>query len=137
MWISKSFIAWEFEIKDLGVLTHFLGIKFEKSKKEIFVTQRKYVLNLLSETGLDGCKLVETPMESNAKLEASGVERVGNREQYQRLVGKLIYLLHTWPNIAFLDSIVSQFMHSPGDKHLKQSNGSQISKRDTGEWITV
>ena len=36
------------------------------------------MLNLLSETGLDGCKLVETPMESNAKLEASGVERVGN-----------------------------------------------------------
>ena len=57
-------------------------------------------------------------MEPNGKL---GVERVKDvdREQYQRLLGKLIYLSHTWQDIAFIVSMISQFMHSPKEKHLE------------------
>ena len=44
---------------------------------------------------------------------------VVDHEKYQCLVGKLIYLSHTWPNIAYAVSVVSQFMHSPGEIHLK------------------
>ena len=66
-----------------------------RSKKGIFVSQRKYVLDLLEETGLLGCKPVETPMEPNLRLQPTSVDKVVNRDQYQRLVGRFIYLSHT------------------------------------------
>ena len=70
-------------------------MEFVRSKKGIFVSQRKYVLDLLEETGLLGCKPVETPMEPNLRLQPTSVDKVVNRDQYQRLVGRFIYLSHT------------------------------------------
>ena len=115
----KEKLAKEFHIKDLGALKYFLGMEFARSKEGIFVNQRKYVLDLLGETGMLGCKMVETPIEPNLKLQAAKAEEVKEREQYQRLVGKLIYLSHTRPDIAFAVSMVSQFMHSPGAEHFE------------------
>jgi len=84
----------EFEVKDLVVLKYFLGIEFAKSKKGIFINQRKYVLNLLKETGLLGCKPAETPVEPNMKLELAKAKEVIDRERYQRhLIRDLIYCL--------------------------------------------
>lgn len=67
-------------------------MEFATSKEGIFVNQRKYVLDLLGETGLLGCRATETPMEPYKKLQPAKPEEVKNREQYQRLVGKLTYL---------------------------------------------
>ena len=66
---------------------------------------------------MTGCKVAETPIEPNLKLEAAKPESQVDREQYQRLVGKLIYLAHTRPDISFAVNMVSQFMHSPGPEH--------------------
>ena len=118
--VLKKFLARKFEIKDLGALRYFLGMEFARSKKGIFVSQRKYVLNLLEETGLLGCKPTETPMEPNLRLQPTSVDKLVNQDQYQRLVGRLIYLSRTRPDITFAVSVVSQFMNSPGDNILKQ-----------------
>lgn len=115
----KRRLAKEFQIKDLGVLKYFLGMEFARSKEGLFINQRKYILDLLGETGLLGCKIAVTPIEPNLNLEAAKVEEIMDREKYQRLVGKLIYLSHTRPDIAFAVSMVSQFMHSPGAKHFE------------------
>ncbi|GMP81639.1 hypothetical protein CsSME_00036279 [Camellia sinensis var. sinensis] len=115
----KEKLAKEFHIKDLGALKYFLGMEFARSKEGIFVNQRKYVLDLFGETGMLGYKMAETPIEPNLKLQAAKAEEVKEREQYQRLVGKLIYLSHTRPDIAFAVSMVSQFMHSPGAEHFE------------------
>lgn len=53
--LKKRLVA-DFEIKDLGTLKYFLGMEFARSKEGIFVNQCKYVLDLLNETGLLGCK---------------------------------------------------------------------------------
>ncbi|RVW87752.1 Retrovirus-related Pol polyprotein from transposon RE1 [Vitis vinifera] len=97
----KGKLAEEFEIKDLGALKYFLGMEFASSKEGIFVNQRKYVLDLLDETGMLGCKPAETPMELNVKLQPIKAKNVKDRDHYQRLVGRLIYLSHTRPDIAF------------------------------------
>ena len=59
----------EFEMKDLGQLKYFLGIEVLMSKKGIFITQRKYTLDLLAEAGMIDCKPVETPMVPNHSLQ--------------------------------------------------------------------
>ena len=64
----KKTLTREFEIKDLGPLRYFFGMEFARSKKGSFISQRKNKLDLLSETGLLGCKATETPIELNLKL---------------------------------------------------------------------
>jgi hypothetical protein len=88
-----------------------------RSSKGIYLSQRKYVLDLLSETGMLGSRPACTPIEQNHRLANDSGEPV-DREQYQRLVGRLIYLSHTRPNIAFAVSVVSQFMHDPKTQHM-------------------
>ncbi|RVW56491.1 Retrovirus-related Pol polyprotein from transposon TNT 1-94 [Vitis vinifera] len=115
---GKLAIIIEFEIKDLGNLKYFLVMEIARSKKGIAVSQRKYVLDLLNETGMLGCKPVETPMDTTVKLEESDGSAPVDKGRYQRLVGKLIYLSHTRPNIGFSVSVVSQFMNNPTEKHM-------------------
>ncbi|XP_048235710.1 uncharacterized protein LOC125371219 [Ricinus communis] len=88
-----------------------------RSEKGIFISQRKYVLDLLKKTGMLGCKPVDTPIEANHRLKENVGELV-DIDRYQRLVGRLIYLSHTRPDIAYAVSIVSQFMYSPRTIHL-------------------
>ena len=107
----KKSLAEEFEIKDLGNLK-YLGMEVARSKVGISVSQKNYTLDLLKETRMLGCGLVDTPMDANFKLgngEDSTIVATGN---YQRLVGILIYLSHTRPNIAFAISVVTQHAFS-------------------------
>jgi hypothetical protein len=84
----------------------------------LFLSQRKYVLDLLNETGKLVAKSVATPMKTNVKLGLEDGEPINDIEQYQRLVGKLIYLTVTRPDISFTVSVISQFMYAPRTGHL-------------------
>ncbi|RVX01052.1 Retrovirus-related Pol polyprotein from transposon TNT 1-94 [Vitis vinifera] len=116
--LLKKLLTKEFEIKDLGNLKYFLGMEIARSKKGIAVSQRRYILDLLNETGMLGCKPAETPMDTTVKLEESDGSVPVDKGRYQRLVGKLIYLSHTRPDIGFSVSVVSQFMNNPTEKHM-------------------
>ncbi|XP_019166979.1 PREDICTED: uncharacterized protein LOC109162750 [Ipomoea nil] len=113
----KSFLKKKFHTKDLGVLKYFLGIEVVRSKKGIFLSQRKYVLDLLEESVLLGSKPCETPMDQSVKLVVGEGEPLEDPERYRRLVGKLNYLTITRPDIAFPVSVVSQFMANPEKIH--------------------
>lgn len=76
------------------------------------------MLDFLTETGMLACKPVETPIEMNHKLGESVDQVSTDKGRYQRLVGKLIYLSHTRPDIAYTVSVVSQFMHAPSEEHM-------------------
>ena len=106
----KKKIGFEFEIKDLGNLKYFLGIEVARSKEGISVSQRKCTLDLLTETGMLGCRPADTPIELNYKLRNFDDQIPVDKEQYQHLVGKLIYLSHTHPNISFSVSVITKFM---------------------------
>jgi Reverse transcriptase (RNA-dependent DNA polymerase) len=116
----KNYLKNEFDIKDLGKLKYFLGIEIAYSKeKSLFLSQRKYVIELLKETGKLGAKPANTPMEPNKKIYLEEDELLKDIGQYQRLVSKLIYLIVTRPDISFAVSLVSQFMHAPRITHLE------------------
>ena len=115
----KEKLAQIFELKDLGPVKYFLGMEVARSKHGIFINQRKYIMDLLKETGLLNCRPAETPIDANQKLELAKAEEVVDVAKFQKLVGKLIYLSHTRPDIAFSVSKLSQFMHSPGQKHFE------------------
>ena len=67
-------------------------------------------------------RFVDTSIELNVKLENSGERTPVDKERYQHLVGKLIYLSHTRPDISYAMSIVSQFMQAPYEEHMEAVN---------------
>ena len=115
----KQCLTKGFEIKDLGKLKYFLGIEMARSKQGIFISQQKYVIDFLRETGMIASKPVATPIEQNHKLSKALREKKVNRKMYQWLVGRLIYLAHTRLDIAYSVSVISQFMHDPREIHLQ------------------
>lgn len=118
----KAFLATEFETKDLGSLRYFLGMEVARSNEGIVLNQRKYILDMLSETGMLGCKPADTPMDAGLKFEKNSTSTPVNKESYQRLVGKLIYLSLTRPDIAYPVSIISQHMSNPREEHMEAAN---------------
>ena len=64
-------------------------------------------------------KLIATPIAQNHRLSEALGEKKVDRKMYQRLVGRLIYLAHTRPDIAYSVSVISQFMDDPREIHLQ------------------
>ena len=102
----KSHLQTQFHTKDLESLKYFLGIEVLRSKKGIFLSQRKNVLDLLSKTRKLGAKPCSTPMPPNSQLSKEG-ELFEDPKRYRRLVMKLNYLTVTCPDIAYAVSVVS------------------------------
>ena len=113
----KGCLSKEFEVKDLGNLKYFLGIEVARTEKGISLCQRKYTLDLLSDMGMMGCRAAPTPIEQNHQVTAQSGELV-NKEDYQKLVGRLLYLCHTRPDITYAVGVVSRYMHEPRSGHL-------------------
>jgi hypothetical protein len=117
---TKAYLQSVFEIKDLGALTYFLGIEICRTDNGLFLSQRKYTLDLLTETGMLGCKPASTPLEDGYKVNRKGEtndEPFEDYQQYRRLVGKLIYLTITRPDLCFAVNQVSQHMQAPTRYH--------------------
>ncbi|GFY96881.1 dihydroxyacetone kinase [Actinidia rufa] len=74
--------------------------------------------SIVQDTGMLGCRPASTPMVPNLKISAESGELLPDPSIYQRLVGRLIYLMNTRLDLTFAASIVSQFMHSPRTSHL-------------------
>jgi hypothetical protein len=105
-------------MKDLGSLKYFLGIEVLRCKSGIFLSQRKYVLDLLKETGMTTCKPVSILLAEGMKLGIDRTQGSIDKGRYQRLVGRLMYLGHTRPDLAHALSVISQYMHNLGEQHM-------------------
>ncbi|CAL8150564.1 unnamed protein product [Prunus armeniaca] len=114
----KAFLHRHFHIKDLGDLKYFLGIEVSRSKQGIFLSQRKYALEILKDAKLLGAAPVDFPMEKGLKLSDKG-ELLKDPAQYRRLVGRLIYLTITRPDITYSVHVLSRFMHAPRKPHME------------------
>lgn len=118
-------------MKDVAELKFFLGIEFARSKKWILMCQRKYALELISEAGLGRAKPSGTLLELNKKFTSVEYDKciesgspegdlvLKNPNSYQRLVGRLLYLTMTRPDITFAVLILSQCMHCPKVSYMK------------------
>ena len=106
-----------FQTKDLGKLKYFLGIEVAQSNSGVVISQRKYTLDILVDTGMLDRKPVDTPIDLIVKLVLGQGGPLRDPGRYQQLVGKLNYLTITWPGIYFPVSVVSQFLQSPCDSH--------------------
>lgn len=115
----KHALHQKFRIKDLGELKFFLGIEVARSQKGIYINQRKYTVELLKEMKFLASKPAVSSMESHVKLVHNDSELLKDVTHYRQLIGKLIYLMITRPDISFTVQQLSQFLDCPTVNHLK------------------
>lgn len=118
----KHLLHSQFKIKDLGDLRYFLGIEVARSQGGLLLNQRKYTLELLEETGFLGSKPARSPMESALRLIHGDGPALSDKAQYRSLIGKLVYLTITRPDISFTVQQLSQFLDCPTETHLKSAH---------------
>ena len=114
----KGLLKQEFEMKDLGELRFFLGIEIIRTKTGIWLSQRKYALDMLAKYGMSNCKPISVPFNQNVKLSAHGGKQHEDPTMYRRIVGSLIYLTISRPDLNCTVGLESQFMQAPKKPHL-------------------
>lgn len=115
----KDFLDQKFTIKDLRYAKYFLGLEISRSATGIFVNQWIYVLDLVQSTCLMGCKAASTPLPKNSKTNNEDGELLRYPRSNSKIVGKLLYLGFTRPDLAFVTQQLSQFVQSPRTTHWK------------------
>ena len=107
----------EFEMTDLGLMHFCLGIKVWQEPGNIFISQSKYVGEILKAFRMTECKSVGTPMEVDLKLSMEDTSPLVDERLYQKLVGSLIFLCNTRPDINFAVGVLSRFSNKPRENH--------------------
>ena len=103
----KHFLGSQFEMKDLNPLNYFLGLEVFSSTDGYYLTQAQYTSDLISRASIIDSKIVDTPIEYNRRLNFHDDESLYDATLYRQLVGSLIYLTVTRPNISYAVHVVS------------------------------
>ena len=117
----KEELSSRFDIKDLGMLSYFLGMSIvqDQEKKETWIGQPTYAEKLLTKMGMSECKPVKTPADpANRLVKAAEDEQAVDQQLYQSLVGSLMYLATcTRPDIAYAVGMLARFSSKPNQTH--------------------
>uniref|UniRef100_A0A2N9GK30 Integrase catalytic domain-containing protein n=1 Tax=Fagus sylvatica TaxID=28930 RepID=A0A2N9GK30_FAGSY len=114
----KNVLQHSFQMKDLGSASYFLGLEISHNSHGYFLSQQKYTQDLINLVGLSDDKQVDTPLEVNVKYSKNDGEPITDPTLYRRVVGSLVYLTVTRPDIAHAVQLVSQFVSDPRRLHL-------------------
>ena len=102
----------------VGELSYFLGLYIRQMNEGIFINQAKYMKDLLKKYGLEGCKKISTPMATSTKLDADEAGKVVDQKTYIGMIGSLLYLIASRPDIQFSVYLCARFQANPKESHL-------------------
>ncbi|XP_055814466.1 uncharacterized mitochondrial protein AtMg00810-like [Solanum dulcamara] len=113
-----SLLSSEFAMKDLGLLSYFLGIAVTHHTIGLFLSQKKYAAEIIDRAGMSSCKPSPTPVDTKPKLGATTSTPFADPSLYRSLAGALQYLTFTRPDITYAVEQVYLFIHDPRDEHM-------------------
>jgi len=119
----KSVMKEEFEMTDMGLLRYFLGIEVDQNENGIFISQARYINQVLGRFNMQECKAAITPTVMGLKPSREDNTKDFDPSLYKSVVGSLMYLTATRPDIMFAVSLISRFMERPKEAHW------QVAKR--------
>ncbi|XP_057760920.1 uncharacterized mitochondrial protein AtMg00810-like [Arachis stenosperma] len=113
----KASLYRTFEMKDLGFLSYFLGLEVISTDDGIYLSQTKYASDLFARAGIADSRTESTPLEPNVRFTPMDDTVLDNPTLYRQLVGGLVYLTVTRPDIAYPVHILGQFLSAPRTTH--------------------
>ena len=114
----KASMKREFDMTDLGKMKFFLGVEVVQNDEGIYLSQRKYALEVLERFGLEKANSVRNPMIPGMKLMRNEDGEQVNVTQYKQMVGSLMYLSVTRPDLMFGIGLISRYMEKPTTLHM-------------------
>jgi hypothetical protein len=108
----------EFEMSMIGELIYFLGMQVKQTSEGILISQAKYAKDLVKRFGLDGKSHAHTPMSTSIKINADLTGKQVDPTLYQSMIGSLLYLTASWPDISFSVGVCGRFQANPKESHL-------------------
>jgi hypothetical protein len=104
-------------MKDIGLMHYFLGLEMWQEEGHIFLGHGRYAVDILSKFNMGDCKPISTPMINNWRKIQEADSSLVNPTMYRQLIGSLMYLVNTRPDICFAVNTLSQFMVEPRMVH--------------------
>nr|GEV44254.1 retrovirus-related Pol polyprotein from transposon TNT 1-94 [Tanacetum cinerariifolium] len=109
-----------FKMSMMGEMTSFLGLQVNQSPCGIFINQSNYVLEILKNHGMESCDPIGTPMEIKDKLDLDQSETPVDATKYRSMIGALMYLTSSRPNIVHATCLCDRYQAKPTEKHFKE-----------------
>jgi hypothetical protein len=119
--ISQKFVEEmqeEFEMSMLGELSFFLGLQITQTSKGIFISQTKYIKEMLKKFEMEDCKPVSTPMVTRCKLRKEDESKETDQSLYMSMIGILLYVTTSRPHIMQAVGLVGIFQDAPKETHV-------------------
>jgi hypothetical protein len=108
----------EFEMSLLGELSFFLGLQICQSNQGIFISQTKYIREMLKRFGMEDCKPITTPMQTNCKLSKDDHPKYTDQRKYRSMIGNLLYVTTSRPYVMHVVGQVVRFQGAPKETHV-------------------
>jgi hypothetical protein len=114
----KASMKKKFAMTDLGKMRYFLGVEVSQGKHGVFIHQQKYANEILVRFGMDTCNSVSSPIVPSNRLSKDENGKIVDATNYKQMVGSLMYLLATRPDLAFSVCLIARYMERPTELHL-------------------
>jgi len=115
----SSIMQQEFEISLLGELTYFLGLQVQQTKDGIFLSQTKYLKQIMKKYGMEDYKPICTPMITRCSLSSNDESPTMNQPEYRSMIRSILYLTGTKADIMHVVGIVGRFQANPKESHIE------------------
>ncbi|KAK6115529.1 hypothetical protein DH2020_007798 [Rehmannia glutinosa] len=108
----------KFEMSIMGELTFFLGLQVKQMKDRTFISQTKYTRDLMKKFGMEDNSYVKIPMNTSVKMDMDEEGEAVDQTRYRALIGSLLYLIASRPDITFDVGVCARFQSAPKESHM-------------------
>jgi hypothetical protein len=108
----------EFAMSLLGELSFFMGLRICQSNQGIFISQTKYIREMLKRFRMEDCKPVITPMQTSCKLSKDDDSKSTDQRQHRSIIGSLLYVIASRPDVVQVVGQVARFQAAPKESHV-------------------
>jgi hypothetical protein len=130
-------MANEFEISMIGELSYFLGLQIKQLKNSTFVSQGKYIKDMLKKFGMIESKTISTPMGTNDNLDSDASGNMVNQKLYQSMIGSLLYVTASRPDVMFSICMCARFQASLRESFKGYKENIEVLKAYIKYWFVV
>jgi hypothetical protein len=107
------------EMSMMGELKYFLGFQVKQLQDDTFISQTKYIQDILNKFGMKDAKPIKTPMGTNGHLDLDMGGKSVDQKVYRSMIGSLLYLCASWPDIMLFVCMCARFQADPKEVHLR------------------
>jgi hypothetical protein len=131
-------MANEFEMSMIGELSYFLGLQIKQVKNDTFVSQGKYIKDMLKKFSMEDVKGISTPMKTNGSLNSDTSGNIVDQKMYRSMIGSLLYVTTSRLDVMFSVCMCARFQDTPRESHLKATKRILRYLKHTQKcWIMV